>query len=80
MEIKIKPGMRFRSKHWREDDKYNEFVVIGYDYFGALDVKHTTLRAMFKGFTLPLDVMGLDAYMPKVDGRWVEEKCEYVYE
>lgn len=73
MKIQIKPGMKFQHNPIQEG---NEFKVVEYDFY---DDGKPILCAVTDRLIYPLDEVCLDNYMPMVDGKWVNEPCEYEY-
>lgn len=71
MLIKLKDGMRFKSCYGK-----SEFIAKKYDYYGDSE---EIWCAFTKSLIYPLTEIYLDDYMPFVNGKWINEKNEYIY-
>ena len=70
MKVKIKEGMKFISK-----DATHEFTCEKWHFYGDEEI-----RCAFTGNDIyPLSELILDEYIPQVDGKWINEKNEYIY-
>ncbi len=69
MLIKLKEGMKFRSK-----DGKSEFELRKWHYYDEEEI-----WCAFTGMLIyPLGEIYLDDYIPQVDGKWVNEKNQYI--
>lgn len=72
MKVKIKEGMKFKSK-----DGTLEFTCHKYQFYDGDDEE--VWYAFTRKEVYPLDELLLDKYIPQVDGKWINEKNEYIY-
>lgn len=71
MKVKIKEGMKFISK-----DGQSQFVVKKNDFYGDGE---EILCAFTDRYIYPLDEIALEDYFPQINGKWINEKNEYIY-
>lgn len=69
MLVKLKENMKFRS-----NDGESEFVLKKYDYYGD---GNKIWCAFTDKLIYPLTEIYLDDYIPKVNGKRINEKNEY---
>lgn len=72
MVIKLSEGMRFQHN---PIEKGNEFTIRKYDFY---DDGNPIWCAVTEEFISPSSEIILDAYIPMVDGKWINEPNEYV--
>lgn len=70
MLIKLKENMQFRSY-----DGESEFYIKKYDYYRNGEKIWCAITEMEM---YPLTEIYLDDYMPKINGKWINEKNEYI--
>lgn len=70
MKVEIKEGMKFISK-----DGTHEFTCKKWHFYGDEEV----WCAFAEKEIYPLDELLLEEYIPQVDGKWINEKNEYIY-
>lgn len=73
MLVRLKEDMKFKSIY--ADDEDNNFVVKKYDYYGDGE---EIWCAFTDSLIYPLAEIYLDDYMPFVNGKWINEKNEYI--
>lgn len=70
MKVEIKEGMKFISK-----DGTHEFTCKKWYFYD-----NEKVWCAFDGKEIyPLYKLILDEYIPQVDGKWINEKNEYIY-
>ena len=72
MKVVVEEGMEFISK-----DRTSQFVAKKWDYYGD---NEPIWCAFTEKFIYPISELVLSSYLPKVNGKWVNEPNELIFD